>query len=119
MYSVVVPMCKENAVVGYLCISVRWIIYHIDTLLFVPTLVAAFHVRLISSSGFGVSCHLYFQVQFFVFVCLMIRVVSSESTRVDYSLLYLVKFYCSGGSSDRQLLLIELYSFYILQRCSS
>ena len=32
MYSVVDPTYKAIAVAGYLCISVRWIIYHIDTL---------------------------------------------------------------------------------------
>ena len=104
MYLVFVPMYQADALAGYLCISVRWIIYHIDTLLFIPTLVSTFHVRLISSSRFGVSCHLYFQVQLFSFVCLLIHEVSSESTRVDYSLLYLVKFYYNGGSSDQQLL---------------
>ena len=31
-YSVVDPTYKAIAVAGYLCISVRWIIYHIDTL---------------------------------------------------------------------------------------
>ena len=60
MYSIFILMYEADVVVDYLCISVRWIIYHIDTLLLVPTLVVAFHVRLISSSGFGVSCHLYF-----------------------------------------------------------
>ena len=32
MYSVVDPIYKAIVVAGYLCISVRWIIYHIDTL---------------------------------------------------------------------------------------
>ena len=32
MYSVVDPIYKVIAVAGYLCISMRWIIYHIDTL---------------------------------------------------------------------------------------
>ena len=32
MYSVVDPTYKAIAVAGYLCILVRWIIYHIDTL---------------------------------------------------------------------------------------
>ena len=31
-YSVVDPTYKAIAVAGYLCISVRWILYHIDTL---------------------------------------------------------------------------------------
>ena len=110
--------------VGYLYILVRWIIYHIDTLplLFIPTLVATFHVQLISSSGFVVSCHMYFRVQLFVFVCLLIRVVSSESTRADYSLLYLVRFYCRGGSSDQQLLFDRALTsvvFFMIIFCSS
>ena len=32
MYSVVDPIYEAIVVVGYLCILVRWIIYHIDTL---------------------------------------------------------------------------------------
>ena len=73
MYSVIVPMYQVDVVARYLCILVRWIIYHIDTLLLFPTLVSIFHVRLISSLGFGVSCHLYLGVQLLFFVCLLIR----------------------------------------------
>ena len=42
MYLVFDPVYKAIAMVGYLCILVRWVIYHIDTLLFIPTLVASF-----------------------------------------------------------------------------
>ena len=86
---------------------------------FIPTLVAAFHVRLINSSSFDVSCHLYLQVQLLAFVYLLIWVVSSKSTHANYSLLYLIKFYFSGGSLDHQLLLIEIYIFYMLHWCST
>ena len=39
MYLVFDPIYQEIATDGYLCILVRWIIYHIDILLFIPTLV--------------------------------------------------------------------------------
>ena len=52
-------------------------------------------------------------------IVFLIWVVSFESTHVDYSLLYLVKFYCNGGFLDYQLLLTELYNFYMLHWCST
>lgn len=105
MYSVFIHMYQVDTMAGYLCILVRWIIYHMDTLSFL-FLEATFHLRLISSSNFGVFCHLYLRGQLFAFACHLIRVVLFESTQADYSILYLIIFYFNGSSSNQQLFLI-------------